>query len=452
MAAVLGGLGCCSLASCAAPAACCCGSSACFCCCSRCPSSKNSTSTRIVYSVFLFLGSVISGVMLVPGIKEKLADIPHFCSSDENKCDNFVGYLAVYRVCFAMAAFFFLLTLIMFKVQTSKDGRAKFQNGFWIVKILLYLGLITAAFFIPKGNFGKAWMYIGMFGGFLFILIQLILLIDFAYKWNQSWMEKWEVNGQKKYIYGLAVATGAMYLISLVGFVCLFIFYTKSSGCRLNKFFLSFNLCLSVLVSVTAILPKVQEGQPNSGLLQAGLITLYTTYLTWSAISNNPDAECNTSISSGFQSHSVIAAIVMFVMVIYSCLRTSSSSRLGGIGMTKNGQMEEVLLPDYGEEGTEAKADDEDAEEGKPKHQKVHDDETLGVAYNYSFFHFTFLLASLYIMMVLTNWYSPQNADFNTLNSNVASVWVKIISSWCCLGLYLWSLIAPIVMPGRDFS
>lgn len=55
-------------------------------------------------------------------------------------------------------------------------------------------------------------------------------------------------------------------------------------------------------------------------------------------------------------------------------------------------------------EGTEANNDD-DAEEGKPKHQNVYDDEKLGVAYNYSFFHFTFLLASLYIMMVLTNWY-----------------------------------------------
>ena len=112
-------------------AACCCGPSACFCCCSRCPSCKSSTSTRIVYSLFLFLGSIISGIMLAPGIKEKLKEIPYICSAiqDEYKCENLVGYLAVYRVCFAMAAFFFLLTLIMLKVQTSKDGRAKFQNG-----------------------------------------------------------------------------------------------------------------------------------------------------------------------------------------------------------------------------------------------------------------------------------------------------------------------------------
>ena len=69
--------------------------------------------------------------MLTPGIKEKLTDIPYFCSSfnNKNECDNFVGYIAVYRVCFGMAAFFFVLTLIMFKVETSKDGRAKFQNG-----------------------------------------------------------------------------------------------------------------------------------------------------------------------------------------------------------------------------------------------------------------------------------------------------------------------------------
>lgn len=115
-------------------AACCCGSSACFCCCARCPSCKNSTASRIVYTILLFLGTVVSAVMLAPGIRDKLEQIPHFCDNkyihnSENVCNSMVGYLAVYRVCFGMAAFFFLMAVMMFKVTSSRDPRAKFQNG-----------------------------------------------------------------------------------------------------------------------------------------------------------------------------------------------------------------------------------------------------------------------------------------------------------------------------------
>lgn len=64
--------------------------------------------------------------------------IPGFCVGGsglpgiENKvnCDIIVGYKSVYRMCFAMACFFFLFSFIMIRVRSSKDPRAAVQNGF----------------------------------------------------------------------------------------------------------------------------------------------------------------------------------------------------------------------------------------------------------------------------------------------------------------------------------
>jgi len=44
-------------------------------------------------------------------------------------CGNYVGFAAVYRVCFAMASFFFVFAVLMINVKTSKDPRSAVQNG-----------------------------------------------------------------------------------------------------------------------------------------------------------------------------------------------------------------------------------------------------------------------------------------------------------------------------------
>lgn len=52
----------------------------------------------------------------------------------------------------------------------------------------------------------SVWYYFGMVGSFFFITIQLILLVDFAHSWNQSWVDKAE-NGNSKFWLGGKVST-----------------------------------------------------------------------------------------------------------------------------------------------------------------------------------------------------------------------------------------------------
>lgn len=44
------------------------------------------------------------------------------------------------------------------------------------------------------------------------------------------------------------------------------------------------------------------------------------------------------------------------------------------------------------------------------------------------------------------------NSTLQTLNANIASMWIKIISSWICVALYIWTLVARPLFPDRDFD
>lgn len=333
------------------------------------------------------------------------------------------------------------MAAIMLGVRSSKDPRAGLQNGFWGIKYLLVIGGIIGAFFIPEGSFASTWMVFGMVGGFGFIVIQLVLIVDFAHSWAERWVSNYDETESRGWYAALLLAMMSCYALTLTGIVLLYVYYTKADGCDLSKFFISINLILIVIMSAVSILPAVQEHQPRSGLLQSSVVSLYVVFLTWSALSNG-DSQCN-SIAGGneasFDKQSIIGLVIWACSVLYSSIRTASNS-------SKITMSQHILAKEGGEydsieggDGGEAGASD----------TKVFDNEGDGVAYSWTFFHIVFALATLYIMMTLTNWYNPSS---QLSKENVASMWIKITSSWLCVGLYLWTLVAPALLPDREFN
>jgi len=83
------------------------------------------------------------------------------------------------------------------------------------------------------------------------------------------------------------------------------------------------------------------------------------------------------------------------------------------------------------------------------KSQEIHsydDDDGTHVTYSYTTFHLTFVLASFYLASVLTDWqgFSQGTATSDTVltvGNGMASVWVKIATSWAVCIIYIWTLV-----------
>ncbi|KAL8565240.1 hypothetical protein ACOMHN_001138 [Nucella lapillus] len=120
---------------CTSQLACCCGPASCALCCGCVPAIKESTGTRMMYTLFLSLGFVLQCLMLSPQAHHFLADrIPDFNATcvqlyaGEN-CSQLFGYEAVYRLSAGIAGFFAFMMIVTPCVPSSNHWRASVQNG-----------------------------------------------------------------------------------------------------------------------------------------------------------------------------------------------------------------------------------------------------------------------------------------------------------------------------------
>jgi len=165
----------------------------------------------------------------------------------------------------------------------------------------------------------------------------------------------------------------------------------------------------------------------------------------------------------------IIGVLFTVLALVYSALRVSTSSESLSPKETK--RQKAKLLATLAHEDEQPLTINSEKEEDKDEKDKKEKDIEAGssdtdsevdaeakVPYNFSFFHFTFLLAAMYLGMVLTNWQSISIVTGEGLTDNTilidqgpSAVWVKMISSWVTLLLFIWTMIAPVLFPNRKF-
>ncbi|XP_058113964.1 uncharacterized protein LOC131256893 isoform X2 [Magnolia sinica] len=384
-------------------------------------------SARIAYCGLFALSLIVSWILreVAAPLMEKLPWINHFHQTPNRE---WFETDAVLRVSLGNFLFFTVLAVLMIGVRDQKDPRDRLHHGGWMMKVISWCLVVIFMFFLPN-EIVSFYETISKFGSGLFLLVQVILLLDFVHGWNENWVSKDE---QFWYM--------ALFVVSLVCYVATFSFsgllfhwFTPSGhDCGLNTFFIVMTLILVFIFAIVALHPAV-----NGSLLPASVISLYCTYLCYSGLSSEPrDYECN-----GLHNHSkavstgslTLGLLTTVLSVVYSAVRAGSSTTL--LSPPSSPRAAKPLLP----------LDQKDQQEDRKK------DEPRAVTYSYSFFHLIFSLASMYSAMLLTGWSTSVGESGKLVDVGWPSVWVRIVTGYATAALYIWSMVAPFLFPEREF-
>mmetsp|Transcript_29731 Transcript_29731/g.68177 ORF Transcript_29731/g.68177 Transcript_29731/m.68177 type:complete len:209 (-) Transcript_29731:59-685(-) len=192
------------------------------------------------------------------------------------------------RIFFGMACLHFLLA-----VATIGDTRfaAYMHTGFWFAKVVLLTGLLVGGAFLPLRGllvFGEMCRWVAM----LFLLFQVVALIDLAYSWNESWRSRDdELAGEWRWRGSILAVAFALYSVSLAGIALMFE-YLAADGCALNTALLACTLVAAVGFTALSVSPVAEHG----AILASAVVTAYVVYIAYSALASAPDVGCNTLI------------------------------------------------------------------------------------------------------------------------------------------------------------
>jgi len=408
---------------------------------------------RLAYFVFdaIFVGLGLLILYGLSGLLVKLSWIQwaiDYIDCGGSGIASCLGVSSVYRLSLALMVMHVLILLMLL----LRNGCSRvFNEEVWMFKVLLIIVVFAGSFLIKNDSF-KIYSNVAMILSFFFLLFQVVMILDLFYTWGVNWVKNYD-EGSNGWMYLLIGMTVVLYAGSLYFTVGSF---KSFSGCGIGTSTTVVNVIFMVVAAILVFLRL----NPDGSLLTSAAVSLITSYLTWSALSNQ-ETEDNCNTLKDLDSTTIINLVVGLVFIITSLIYVSIGSSEDNSGQVAPAGVnipQAVLAEQKNEDDTkrERLADEENAGLQNQKGKEELKDLSLKIYQSNSFiyFHLILLFASCYLAMLLTNWGAPViNGDkFPDFKEGNRSMWIKLATAWVTMGLYAWTLIAPTVCPGRDFS
>ena len=432
-------------------AVCCAGCTICQGCCSCFKSICGATfkqQIKLTYLIIMVIAMIFTIIVLYYAsyILDPFTDFIH-CSDQTGGKWACLGVSSVYRMSLSLAVVHFLILLACL---TKSEFSKQVNEGCWCLKVLLIFVIWILFFFIPN-SFFEGYSDFAKFIGALFLLFQIVMLVDLAYMWGENWIEKYE-NDQKVYGLFLIIGTGICDTVVILLNVYMFIWYSPDSSCSLTIFLGVFNLIWIVILHILTLSGIAKNGS----LLTCSSFSLYITYILWSGMSSNPDASCNDLI---FNKNTMVLEIVFgFLLIIlsltYMVFNTNKRSAKRLPIMRGKDINSNIILDEGGDEEKSPSNQNQQHEELFQNREKNVEDSMKPYLTNiYVAFHGIMTVGSIYISMLLTNWGSPNINDtrLNKFEPSNTSFWLQVVASWIAVLVYIWTIVAQKVFPERDF-